>query len=42
MRSEALGMAVCDCDGKVINYGLERTRATAKYEGERALFLLFW
>jgi len=33
---------VCDRDGKVINYGLERTRATAKYEGERALFLLFW
>jgi hypothetical protein len=33
---------VCDRNGKVIIHGLECTRATAKYKGERALFLLFW
>jgi hypothetical protein len=31
---------LCDREGKVILGGLEKSRAAAKYAGERALFLL--
>lgn len=31
---------LCDHDGNVLLRGLEKTRAAAKYKGERALFQL--
>jgi hypothetical protein len=31
---------VCDRSGKIMMHGWEKTRAAAKYRGERALFLL--